>query len=206
MYNRKNYCNLCNEDESLFESCEFGFFPDKIGGCTYVTNCEISYKGKCLTCEKDFILVQETGFCKSVHHEDLKKSKTISNANVICSECNEGYFLNEGDLKCTTTEFCFESTFGICNSYISGYYLDKKNDKCVESQIENCKQILDGINCDICATNFYLSENKQCSDANNCDTVKKGKCIKCIDNYNLSQNGYCTPEENCKSEDKDTGE
>ena len=202
----KNYCNLCNEDESLCESCEFGFFPDKIGGCTYVTNCETSYKGKCLTCEKDFILVQETGFCKSVHSEDLKNCKTINNANGACTECNEGYFLNEGDFKCTTTEFCYESTFGICNSCISGYYLDKKNDKCVESQIENCKQTLDGINCDICNVNFYLSENKKCSDANNCDTVEDGKCIKCIDNYFLSQNGYCTYEKNCKTADKDTGE
>ncbi len=62
----KNYCNLCDEDQKLCILCEEGYYPDKIGGCSYITNCETSYKGKCLTCIEDFMLIQETGICKSI--------------------------------------------------------------------------------------------------------------------------------------------
>ena len=122
----KNYCNICDEDQTLCVSCESGFYPDKIGGCSYTNNCETSYKGKCLTCISDYILIEDEGFCKSIHTEDLKNCLNISNQNGTCLECKNGYFLNEGDLKCIDTEFCYESTFGICDSCINGYYIDKK--------------------------------------------------------------------------------
>ena len=200
----KNFCNLCNEEETLCLSCEPGYYKDEIGGCSYTTNCKTSYKGKCLTCLDDFILIQQNGFCKSIHTEELKNCKTISNVNGTCVKCEEGFFLNEGDYKCTETEFCFESTYGVCNSCIDGYYIDKKNDKCVKSEIPNCKQTLDGINCDICKNEFYLTENHQCSEANMCSQSKNGQCMKCVDKYTLVLNNYCANDPNCQTADKDT--
>ena len=202
----KNYCNLCNEEETLCASCEPGFYPDRIGACSYTNNCKTSYKGKCLTCINDYILVEDTGFCKSLNTEDLKNCINISNKNGTCLECKEGYFLNGGDLKCSDTEFCYESTFGICDSCIDGYYLDKKNDKCKEVEIPNCKKTLDAINCDECNDNYYLSDNLQCTETNMCSQAKDGKCIECVEKYVLAGNGVCTLEQNCLTADKDTGE
>ena len=201
----KNYCNLCNEDETLCISCDQGYHPDITGGCSFSDNCQISYKGKCLICIDEYILIQESGFCKSIHAEDLKNCLTISNVNGTCLECKEGYFLNEGDSKCTNTEFCFESIYGVCTSCIGGYYIDKKNDKCIKAEIANCKQTIDGINCDECNDNFYLADNYQCSETNMCSKVEKGMCIECKKYYYLAGNGICTLEENCQTADKDTG-
>ena len=201
----KNYCNLCNEDETLCKSCEPGYSEDKIGGCSYTTNCKNSYKGKCLTCLEDFFLVQENGFCKSKNTEDLKNCKTISNINGTCVECKDGFYLNEGDFKCSDTQFCYESTYGVCTSCIFGYYINKKVDKCVKADIPNCKQTLDGINCDKCNDEYFLSENYQCIETNMCSQAKDGKCIKCIENYFLSDDNVCTNEQNCKVGDKDIG-
>ena len=201
----KNHCNLCNEDETLCKECDPGYYEDKIGGCSYTTNCQNSYKGKCLTCIEDYFLVQENGFCKSIYTEDLKNCKTKSNLNGTCVECNDGFFLNEGDFKCSDTKFCYESTYGVCTSCIYGYYINKKNDKCVKVEIPNCKQTLDGINCDECNADYYLTENYQCIEANMCSQAKDGKCLKCIDNYFLTDNGICTNEQNCQIGDKDTG-
>ena len=201
----KNFCNLCDEDQKLCISCEEGLYPDKIGACSYTNNCKTSYKGKCLTCIDEFILVEDTGFCKSVNMEDLKNCLSISDKNGTCLECIEGYFLNEGDLKCTDTEFCYESTFGVCKSCINEYYLDKRRNKCVKSEIINCKQTIDGINCDECNDNYYLTDNLQCTETNMCSQAKDGKCIKCMENYILSGNEVCTQEQNCQTADKDTG-
>ena len=201
----KNYCNLCDEVQKLCISCEPGYYPDKIGGCSYITNCETSYKGKCLTCIEDYMLIQETGICKSIHSEDLKNCLTISNTNGTCLECNDGYFLNEGDLKCTNTKYCYESTYGVCTTCIEGYYINKKNDKCEKVEISNCRQTLDGINCDKCNDNFYLTENYQCIETNMCYQAKDGKCIKCVENYILAENVACTFDQNCQTADLDTG-
>ena len=201
----KNYCNLCSEDETLCISCDPGYHPDIIGGCSYSDNCQTSYKGKCLTCIDEYILIQESGFCKSIHSEDLKNCLTISNVNGTCLECKDGYFLNEGDSKCTNTEFCFESIYGVCTLCIGGYYIDKKNDKCIKAEIVNCKQTIDGINCDECNDNFYLADNYQCTEANMCSKAEKGICMECKKYYYLADNGMCTQEENCQTADKDTG-
>ena len=52
-----NYCLSCNKEETLCEECDSGYFPDENGGCANIPNCEISYKGECLQCIEDFLLI-----------------------------------------------------------------------------------------------------------------------------------------------------
>ena len=46
-----NYCQECDESQKFCETCEIGLFPDENGGCSFINNCELSYKGKCLKCK-----------------------------------------------------------------------------------------------------------------------------------------------------------
>ena len=188
----KNFCNLCNEDETLCISCEPGYNPNTIGGCSYTENCAASYRGRCLKCIDEYILVEENGFCKSIYTEDLKNCLTISNVNGTCLECKDGYFLNEGDLKCTDTEFCYESKYGVCISCVDGYIIDKKNDKCIKVEIPNCKQTIDEINCDECNDGFYITDNYKCIETNMCHKAERGICIECKEHYFLDGNNFCS--------------
>ena len=103
-----NYCNKCSDDETLCKVCEEGFFPDENGGCSYTNNCEISYKGECLKCKEDYILIgkendlnRELKICKYKYLEDFKHCLKINTENGFCDECEESFYLNNGDKKCS---------------------------------------------------------------------------------------------------------
>ena len=199
----KNYCNQCSDDQKLCISCEVGFYPDKIGGCAYVPNCEISYNGKCLKCEEEYILIGDKNsfqICKSKNAEDLKHCKKVNEINGFCNECEEGFYLGKGDLKCIEAENCWESVYGICSKCIDGYYLNKKTNKCLknEDNFIYCKETIDGINCDNCLSNFFLAEDGKCTNTLMCKETSKGKCIKCSENLYLSEDNCCTTEEKCQ--------
>ena len=122
-----NYCQECNEAQTICKTCESGLFPDENGACSFVNNCEISYKGKCLKCKDNFKLIGydfgNTGFliCKSLDLDDFQNCKVIDTTSGYCQECEDGYFLSEGDKKCTKIENCNESSFGICKNCNGGY-------------------------------------------------------------------------------------
>jgi len=204
-----NYCNECDHEENLCKICEEGLHPDKFGGCSFTQNCEISFRGKCEKCIEGYILVgEENGFkiCKNLNSDDLKNCKIVNFVNGLCNTCEDGYFMNKGDYRCTKTENCYESIFGACISCIEGYYLNKRKDICqkYENTLLNCKQTLDEVNCDICNKNYYLSEDGQCSDTIMCSKADKNICKECVSGYSLLENNSCSKEENCKMASKDT--
>ena len=130
----KNYCLECDEQENKCSQCEPGLFPDENGACSFVDNCEISSKGFCLKCKSDFVLIGGEDIfriCKSKSSEDLLNCKTINSLTGLCDECELGYFLNVGDLRCSGVENCYESSFGKCASCASGYFLYLKENKCL---------------------------------------------------------------------------
>ena len=162
MHYRKKllWSHKCSEDSKLCDLCEEGFLLDKIGGCAYVPNCELSYNGKCIQCEQEYILIGEKNnfqICKSINTEDLKNCKLINTINGLCDECEEGYNLNKGDLKCGEVENCYKTNYGICSSCIDGYCLNKKTNKCIKNDefFINCKETLDGEKCDSCLSSFF---------------------------------------------------
>ena len=206
----KNYCNECDLEEKLCKTCQANFYPDNVGGCSIVPNCESSYEGKCVKCQEEYLLIgEDNGFkiCKNKNSLDFKNCKIINNLTGLCKECEEGFFLNSGDFKCSKTENCYETIFGVCSSCKEGYYLIKKEEKCEQSseKFVHCKQTIDEINCDICNNNYYLAEDGQCTDTIFCSKTEKGKCIECSSGMKLINNNICTFEENCNNADKDTG-
>ena len=209
-----NYCQECDESEKLCKTCEIDLFPDENGGCSFINNCELSYKGKCLKCKENFKLVgyelDNTGFliCKSIFLDDFQNCQTIDSISGYCSECELGFFLSEGDKKCTKVENCNESTFGICKKCISGYYLDIKENKCKiqEGKFLFCKETLDGENCNSCDDDYYFTEEGKCLLINYCAKGDYNRCEKCISGFYLTKDKLsCTNEEKCYNGDKDSG-
>ena len=91
----------------------------------------------------------------------LFKWKEIDTSNGECILCEENYFLNEGDKKCTKIENCSESTYGNCISCKHGYYLNKKENKCIkkDERFENCKLNIDGEICETCNLDYYFDDD-----------------------------------------------
>ena len=207
----ENYCNECDEDEILCKVCENGLFQDENGGCSFTNNCEFSYKGVCLKCKEDFILIgKENGFrfCKSLLSADLKNCKNINITTGFCEDCDEKYFLNEIDKKCTKTENCSESNYDLCSKCISGYYLDKKKEKCIKQEKEflHCKLTLDSKKCEECDDDYFFDEEKKCTNTKFCLKSENNKCNECISDYYLTEDGEsCSNDKHCKRGDKETG-
>ena len=206
-----NFCDKCNEDNTLCQSCENCYYPDKNGGCSYINNCEISYNGECLKCVDNFILIGESNsfkLCKSTLSTDLKNCKSIDKTNGLCQSCEEGYYLNKGDKKCSNIENCYESSYGKCKKCNSGYYLNKKDEKCLlqDNQLYHCQETIDGKNCDKCDIDYYLDKGGKCVSTNYCSKSENFKCVECLSNYYLTENGEeCSTEKNCFSADKELG-
>ena len=209
-----NYCIECNEDQNLCKICETGLVPDGNGACSYIDNCDVSFRGKCLKCKNNFILIgyelENKGFsiCKSLELEDFHKCEKIDTVTGYCSTCEEGYFLNEGDKKCTSIENCNESSFGICKKCNNGYYLDKTENKCKAQNgiFSYCKESIDGKICDSCIDDYYFTEEGKCFMVNYCSKSESYKCKECISGYYLTKDKLsCTNEINCFNGDADSG-
>ena len=209
-YVGKNYCQQCELDGKFCKLCEDSYYPDENGGCTYTDFCKISYKGECIECKQNYLLVgQKFGlkFCKSITSEDFLNCEEIGNETGLCIKCKEGFFLNREDKKCTKVENCKDSIFWNCISCINGYYLDIRENICKkqENKLLYCKQTLDGENCEICQDETYFDENGNCTFSNYCSESINGQCKKCINGYYLSNNSYCSDTDNCNYADSDNG-
>ena len=215
--NGKNYCLECNEEENICQTCDVGYFPDENGGCSYTQNCLISYKGECLQCSENYILIgnkteEENGFkfCKYNSSIDFINCKTINRSTGFCDECEEDFYLNMGDRRCTKTKNCYESIYGICSQCNPGFYLNKKEEKCKRKEYPFilCKETVDGENCEKCDDDSFMAEDGQCVDSNYCSLSYKTKlsCKECKKNYFLTKNKRaCSNTKNCENADKETG-
>lgn len=210
------YCLECQENNNLCKKCEIGYFPDEYGGCSYSNNCELSFMGKCLKCKKNYTLVGIENYsnegiiiCKSLNSDDFLNCESIDPLIGKCINCTEGYFLNLIDKKCTKTENCSKSSFGVCKECINGYYLDKKENLCKKQneKFENCKSTTDGIKCTECLSDYYFDKYENCVQVNFCEKkANSEKCEKCIVEYYLTEkDSICTNTDNCLYGNKHSG-
>ena len=206
-----NKCLECAESGDLCKTCEANYFPDENGACSYTRNCEVSYRGNCLKCKEDFALLgQNIKMCKSLMSEDLKHCETFDQNTGICQRCQQNYFLNSGDNRCSPVENCFESSFDNCKKCNSAYYLNKKENKCKlqrDDDLKFCAESLDGINCDKCEDDCFFDEKGKCYGIRHCSKgVTFSECEQCKEGYYLTEYLHsCTTEKNCYQGDRYLG-
>ena len=207
-----NSCIECEENSNICKICPKGYYPDSIGGCSYTNNCLISNNGICNKCNYNYILIGKgIKYCKSLNSEDLSNCKEINMLNGRCSNCTENFFMSSIDLKCTKTENCSLSKYGICTQCNKGFYLDKKEEKCKiqNNTFMNCKESLTGEKCDECDNNYYFDNEGKCISIKYCsigDKYNSNKCKKCYEGFYPSEfKDSCTTEINCYQGDKNIG-
>ena len=93
-----------------------------------------------------------------------------------------------------------------CNQ---GYYLNKKEGKCIEKKdnLLYCKQSFNGRNCEICHDNYYFDGNGICVKTQFCEESENLICKKCIPGYYKVKNYSHTSEfftntDNCNKVDQ----
>jgi len=193
----KNYCNECNEENNVCNECEIGFYPDNNGGCSYIENCEISHNGHCLKCQTDYYLIgNEFKICKYSGLDDFQNCKEINYTTGFCSSCEEGYFLNSGDNRCTSIEHCYESSYGICTKCSNSYYLDKSKDECLRGCYSYSIHLLEityNLNCNskFNKINEEYKNNKPCYKAS-------PEMQNVLDNGNAYVDLFCAKDEESK--------
>ena len=213
-----NHCVECLEDEKLCKECDIGYFPDENGGCSITDNCEVSYKGECLKCKNNYVLIGKNNYysslygyikiCMSLSSDNLKNCKSINYEKGVCNECEQGYYLNGIDKKFTQVPNCAISSLGICKKCNYQYYLNNKEQKCIieSKNFLNCKISNDGKKCDECNDDYYFDDEGKCISINFCSQGDSKKCNKCKEGYHLtSYDNICTPEENCFTGREDIG-
>ena len=204
----KNYCFECEADGKLCKKCDPGYFPDENGGCSYANNCKISYNGECIECKEDFILIGKLynlKICKSILSDDFLHCKEINNENGYCEKCEERFFLNNGDRKCTKVEKCNESIFAL--NVIEVIILIKKiiYVKFKKIIFYIVFKLLMAKNVIYMKMTPFFDENGNCSYSNYCSKSSNSYCHKYINGYYLSDNSYCSETYNCFSAEYDRG-
>ena len=209
-----NYCEQCNNEEDFCDICENGYYQDNNGGCSYTENCEISYKGECLKCKENYILIgirqyyNTLKICKPLSSTDLKNCINIDKTTGLCLNCAENYNITKGDQKCSNTKYCYEMENGECSSCEENYYLNKKDKKCIEiddKKFRNCKISSDGEKCSKCDENYFISDDFYCVNTNYCSKTEKNICIKCQEGFYLTNNNQCSKTSNCFEVDPKNG-
>ena len=207
----QNYCIECSENEKICNQCDIGYYPDENGGCSMIPNCQISYKGECLQCKENYIIITDGNFnlCKSLSSDDYQHCKKINETTSLCDECEEDYFLNSIDHKCSKVGNCSESFLGECKKCDIGYYLNVNEKKCIMQDYDtfkNCKISYNGTKCDVCNDESYITYDNKCIHTNYCAHGNAYHCDECIEGYYVTTfAGICTNEKNCYNGRKDIG-
>ena len=116
--------------------------------------------------------------------------------------------MNEGDQRCIDIENCYKSNYANCINCISGYYLDRKENKCKkqENNFIHCFETIDGKNCFKCEDNYFFDEDGKCVSTNFCSKSNNNfQCKECISGYFLTEEKSCSKENNCKTAYRDKG-
>ena len=204
-------CLYCNS--TLCFECLPGFYMSDEVKCNECSeNCEVcSGSSKCEACYQGFYLKSDL-LCGQCPGDCKKCTKTL------CLECNEGFFINSlSNCELCTKEFCIcESGFyyslteenciscsfecetcsnsTLCQSCVSGFYLDKESiGKCIRCKDSACS-ICSQSTCTECKLGYFI-ESGQCLHCKSyCKSCKSlAKCLECEDSFELFQDSYCIP-------------
>ena len=162
------------------------------------TNCKLSIDSiTCEECSNNYYFDEDKNHCISINY------CSESDSNYTCTKCIENYYFTISNNVCTNSQNCLygDKDLGICTICASGNYLDKNDGICKSNQelniFKNCEVALSN-KCVKCINGFFLSDDKKCTNANNCSLANNNStCIACRDNYYLGLDNLCSSIEHC---------
>ena len=199
--------NCLKSTNGICEICDYNFYLDKSNATNYLCksnlekniflHCSISENGQnCDKCIEPFYLTEDK---KCVKTKYCNKGETGTER---CYMCEKNYYLSDDQYSCTVTDNCIMGygDNGKCKVCLDGYYNDLNDGKCYSNKEDNeykfCQSALE--KCELCIKDYYLGEDKKCSNTKNCSESNLGICNKCIDKYYLGRiDNKCTEIEYC---------
>ena len=145
----------------------------------------------CDNCIFGFYLAEDGQCSNTLMCSQTKKGK--------CVKCSDLFYLTE-DNACTAEEKCQygDGRTALCDYCYSGYYLDKRDNKCKiqdGDEYKHCDVYKDG--CLECELDYYKGEDLKCTKTKNCHESENEICIQCKDEYYLGYDHKCSPVEHC---------
>ncbi|ELP86900.1 protein serine/threonine kinase, putative [Entamoeba invadens IP1] len=174
------------QTSDVCEACETGSEVDKYQCLPCPTNCLHCAKGKCVLCDKEYI-VDVNRNCEKVLVYDDNSLLIISGKTI---KCNIGYFIKSN--KC---ENCGENCIN-CNNESSCKICDSKsllkNGVCT---LQNRVILSNNNNLIVCENGYYNIENT-CQSCSNkygelCSLWDTHNCLKCTLNGVINNEGKC---------------
>ena len=192
-------CKKCGEEEEsdICAICQDDYFPLLENliclSCKDPINGQPGCKGKC---------------------ETINSNSYSNNGLNICQECEEGYYLSNGQ--------CIECTQGCASCKFDGEDNNLKCLKCINEKeyrlsnnfnCESCKSSLNNCNechfdedsqpkCDECLEGYYLDASNNCLECSY-QYITGGRCYKCSSDSKLENcycdSGYVLVDNSCKS-------
>ena len=178
-------CKIPKASVDECDTCEDGFILDANGKCILRTirNCSSPKASvdECNTCEDGFIL-------------DAKKNcilKTLRNCNVFnntnkCTECNDGYSLQDGECVEIFVANCKKFALNVCDQCNIGYY--KFNNICKVVTAEFCKTYHQTLDQCVDCIQGYIKQDTKCKllFIDHCAEYNTSACFKCNQGYYLN--------------------
>ena len=210
--NDQKYC-LSVSDKCV--SCIDNYYLGEDKRCSSTMNCAESLYGDCKNCIEGYFLGKLDNKCTSIEH------CSKSNFNYQCEECDDHFFLYQGNcyndsIKGDTYKNCKIVYSGInhCSECKNGFYIDYTDYLChdnknIEKDFYKCSNVIKnskGIKvCNGCESPYYLTEKDLkcvtipgCSEAyassEICKECISGLCYN-IKNQTCQQNSYIDEEE-----------
>jgi len=144
--------------------------------------------GVCKLCYNLFYL--QAGVCVACQDQSCASCSSEG-----CLSCNPGFYLK--DRACIEEQTCVLNcdicTASTCNKCSDEWFLNGTS--CQRCTDPFCSQCSDGVQCEACMRNYYLSERglcERCPGGSNCSVCPLGKCEVCYENF-LLKDGVCEP-------------
>ena len=206
-----NTTNCLKSTGGVCEVCDYSFYLDKSNKTNYeclsnvvknkFLHCSLSENGEnCDLCLEPYYL---SGDKKCVKTKYCTRGVTGTDQ---CSICDKKYYLSDDKFSCTLTQNCKNGygDNGKCKLCLDGYYNDLNDGNCYSNTEDNiykyCQTVLE--KCESCIKDYYLGEDKKCSNSKNCSESELGICNKCVNNYYLGKlDNRCSKVENCIKSD-----
>lgn len=166
----------------------------KVENCTLYDNTSrhLTSTYKCLSCDKDYYLSNNTCIKRTVIVANCKDYESYSDS---CSTCESEYYIGNKGLNCEFNPFgvpgCLVyADLNYCKQCASNLYLSENTCVSVPTKnlIPNCKLYYDETSCNECM-HGYLNDKGLCRKilANNCLTYQSiDSCATCAPGYGFS--------------------
>ena len=209
------------EESNKCLECSIGYYPDINGNfeCksyfSLINNCRTYNEDdntKCIECMDGYALSNDNSTC--IEHENcrqldannhcklcakhylLKNNECVKSlceieSNGICTNCTEGYYLDDGKCELIPIDNCLKFEEDLCTECFHFAQPSEDLTECIlDKLISGCNKVdaTDDTKCIHCSLGYQLSADGKKCELTNCNKIEE-MCYECKKGYFIADNG-----------------